>query len=165
MSIQFVIFDFWEEPLNNLICPVSSDRINENTARVNGFLVATVVALFASTRNIFLIGFLLVDFFIRAFTSLKYSPSSWLSSQVVKRLRLPYMKTDKAPKVFAARVGFLFAAATLGFFSINRKVSVAVSLVLMSFAILESVFNFCVGCLVYTYVVFPIFGKKAEKEA
>lgn len=149
--------------MQNLICPVSTERINENTARVNGFLVATMVALFASTRSISLIGVLLVDFFIRAFTPLKYSPGSWLSSQIVKRLRLPEVKTDKAPKIFAARVGFLFAAATLGFFSINRKVSVAISLVLMGFALLESVFNFCVGCLVYTYVVFPFFGKKPKE--
>ena len=149
--------------MQNLICPVSTERINENTARVNGFLVATIVALFASTRNIFLIGVLLVDFFIRAFTALRYSPGNWLSSQIVRRLRLPEVKTDKAPKVFAARVGFLFAAATLAFFAINRRVSVVISLVLMSFALLESVFNFCVGCLVYTYVVFPIFGKKAER--
>lgn len=149
--------------MKNLICPVSPERINENTARVNGFLVATTVALFASTRNISLIGVLLVDFFIRAFTSLKYSPSSWLSSQIVKRLQLPEVKTAKAPKIFAARVGFLFAAATLGFFAINRRVSVAISFVLMGFALLESVFNFCVGCLVYTYVVFPVFGKRQRE--
>ncbi|MBW1753778.1 MAG: DUF4395 family protein [Deltaproteobacteria bacterium] len=27
----------------------------------------------------------------------------------------------------------------------------------MGFALLESVFDFCVGCVVYTYVVLPIF--------
>ncbi len=148
--------------MQNILCPISSERVNENTARMTGFLVATTVALFAWTGNILLIGVLLIDFFIRAFTLLRYSPGSWLSAQLVKFLKLPEVKTDKAPKVFAARVGFLFSAATLGFFAVNRRVSVAISLILMCFAILESVFNVCVGCLVYTFIVFPAFGRKQK---
>ncbi len=146
--------------MKNLICPISPLRINENTARVTGFMMAAMIALFAFTRNITFILVIVVDYFLRAFTSLKYSPASWLASQIVQRLRLPEVKIEKAPKIFAARVGFLFAAATLGLFYVNRKISLVVGLVLMGFALLESVFNVCVGCLVYTYIILPFFKRK-----
>ncbi|GAC1391587.1 MAG: hypothetical protein NVSMB38_12440 [Ktedonobacteraceae bacterium] len=147
--------------MKNLICPVSPLRINENTARVTGFLMATTIVLYAFTGNISFIWVTLTDYFVRAFTTLKYSPGSWLASRIVQRLQLPEVNIDKAPKIFAARVGFLFAATSLGLFYINRKISTVVGLVLMAFALLESVFNFCVGCIVYTHVVLPIFKKKA----
>lgn len=146
--------------MKNLICPISTLRMNENTARVTGFMMATMIALYAFTRNISFILMILIDYFVRAFTTLKYSPGSWLASRVVQRLQLPEVKIEKAPKIFAARVGFLFAAASLGLFYINRKMSVIIGLVLMGFALLESVFNFCVGCVVYTYIVLPIFKRK-----
>ena len=146
--------------MKNLICPISPLRINENTARVTGFMMAAMIALFAFTRNITFILVIVVDYFLRAFTSLKYSPASWLASQTVQRLRLPEVTIEKAPKIFAARVGFLFAAATLGLFYDNRKISLVVGLVLMGFALLESVFNVCVGCLVYTYIILPFFKRE-----
>ncbi len=39
----------------------------------------------------------------------------------------------------------------------------AIGLVLMSFALLETVFDFCVGCIVYTSVVFPLLGKRQNE--
>ncbi len=116
--------------MKNLICPISPLRINENTARVTGFMMAAMIALFAFTRNITFILVIVVDYFLRAFTSLKYSPASWLASQ------------------------------TLGLFYVNRKISLVVGLVLMGFALLESVFNVCVGCLVYTYIILPFFKRE-----
>ncbi len=67
---------------SNLICPVSPQRVNENNVRATGFLMASMIALFAITRNIIFIPIILVDFFIRAFTTLKFSPFSWLANQL-----------------------------------------------------------------------------------
>jgi hypothetical protein len=145
---------------SNLICPVSPVRVNENNVRVTGLLMASMIALFAITRNIIFIPIILIDFSIRAFTRLKFSPFSWLASQIVQRMHLPEVKIDKAPKIFAARVGVLFSAAILMLFYVNRKISYVVACVLMGFALLEALFNVCVGCLVYTYAVLPFFKKK-----
>lgn len=147
--------------MKNLVCPTSTLRINENTARMTGFMMATMIVLYAVTGNISFIGVILMDYFVRAFTTLNASPASWLAARIVQRLQLPEVKIDKAPKIFAARVGFLFAAATFGLFYINRKMSVVVGLILMGFALLESVFNVCVGCIVYTSIVLPFFKKRA----
>jgi hypothetical protein len=33
---------------------------------------------------------------------------------------------------------------------------------LLGFALLESLLNICVGCLVYTYVMFPLFTRRED---
>jgi hypothetical protein len=142
--------------MRNLICPISPMRVNENVARVTASLVVAVVTLYVYSGNILFILLLGLDFAIRAFTSLKVSPLSWLAIQINKLLRLPVMLTGKAKKIFAARVGALFALAMLVFFFVHPPTSIALGLVLMAFALLEAAFNICVGCLVYTYLVFPM---------
>jgi len=147
--------------MKGLICPVSSLRINETTVRITGFMMATMIALYAYTGIIYFVIAIAIDYFIRAFTNLKHSPFSWLASQVVRIFEWPEVKIDKAPKIFAARVGFLFALAGVVLYYIHPTSSLIVVLLLMGFALLESIFNLCVGCLVYTHIVFPIFEGKS----
>ena len=145
--------------MKTLICPISPLRVNRNTVRITGFLMATMIALYAFTGNIYFIALIVLDYFVRAWTPAKYSPFSWLAQQVVDWFALPADQQDKAPKIFAARVGFLFALATLLLYPLYPLTSLAVGLTLMLFALLESLMDFCVGCLVYTYVVWPIVGE------
>ena len=147
--------------MKSLICPVSPLRVNENTARITGFVMATMIALYAITGSIVFVIAIALDYAIRAFTRLKYSPASWLAAQLVRVTKLPEISIDKAPKIFAARVGFLFALAAALLFVVSPIASLMVALTLMSFALLESLFNLCVGCLVYTYIVFPVFHREA----
>ena len=144
--------------MRTLICPLSSMRIDRNVIRLTGLMMAMLIALYVATDNIWFIGLIVVDYFIRAFTAAEFSPFSWLSLRLARLLRLSYDPIDKAPKIFAARVGFLFAVVTLLLFFVNPMASLAVGLCLMGFALLESVLDICVGCLVYTYVVLPLFG-------
>jgi hypothetical protein len=150
-----------EVVMKSLICPVSPLRVNENTARITGLVMATMIALYVVTGSIVFVIAIALDYAIRAFTRLKYSPASWLAAQLVRVTKLPEITIDKAPKIFAARVGFLFALASALLFFISPIASLVVALTLMSFALLESVFNLCVGCLVYTYLVFPLFHRGA----
>lgn len=143
--------------MKNLICPVSALRVNENVVRVVALIVVALVALYLYTGSVYWLLFLGLDFYIRAFTNLKYSPVSWLARQITELFGLPETIIDKAPKIFAARVGLLFTVAMVILFYIHPPSSIIVGLVLVGFALLEAVFNLCVGCLVYTYVVFPWF--------
>ncbi|MCA1596959.1 MAG: DUF4395 domain-containing protein [Chloroflexi bacterium] len=101
-----------------------------------------------------------VDYYIRAFTALPASPASWLAAQLAQQLHLPARPIDKAPKIFAARVGFVCSLTSISLYPRYRTRSRVVALVLLSFALLESVLNICAGCLVYTYLVFPRFKPK-----
>ncbi len=150
--------------MNTLVCPISTEKVNKSVVRITGFLIASLVILYAITGSIYFIAGMIIDFIIRAFTPLKFSPLSYLASKIAKTLNLTPKAIDKAPKLFAARVGFLFSLTSFALFYISPAASLIVALVLMSFALLESLFDFCVGCVVYTYIVLPIHKRGEAKK-
>jgi hypothetical protein len=104
---------------------------------------------------------LVVDFFIRAFTRLPFSPLSWLAHHIVTLIGTQPVLIDKAPKVFAARIGMtLTLLTTLGAVFNWYLMSSITGSVLILFAFLECGLNFCMGCWVYTYMVYPLVRKK-----
>lgn len=144
--------------MKNLICPLSELRIDKNTVRLTGLLIAVMIAVAVYTGISWIIAFVAVDYFIRAFTKKKFSPVSRVAAELSRISGLPDNKIDKAPKIFAARVGFLFSLSSVVLYFFSHTAGAAVGLALMSFALLESVFDVCVGCIVYTHIVFPFFG-------
>ena len=142
---------------NQLICPVSSERIDENRVRMTAFGVIILMGVYFATGNALFSALATLDFFVRAFTKLPYSPISWLANQIVKRMGTQPVWIDKGPKIFAARIGLLLtfittAAAMLGW-SLTAYIAGST---LVLFAFLECGLNFCAGCWVYTYVVYPL---------
>ena len=146
----------------NLVCPVSPLRVNENVVRIVAAFVILLTVGYLDTGAVYLVLFLVVDFYLRAFTRLRYSPLSWLGRQISKLAGLREILIDKAPKIFAARVGFLFALAIALLAYFHPPSSIVLALVLIGFATLEALFNLCVGCLVYSYVVFPFFNPQGQ---
>jgi hypothetical protein len=76
--------------MNTLICPISKETANKAVVRVTGFLIATLIVLYALTSSVYIIIAILIDFIIRAFTTLKYSPLSLLSTQIAKVFHLAF---------------------------------------------------------------------------
>lgn len=144
--------------MKTLICPLSTQRISRHVVRLTGLMMATMIALYLLTGNIAFIGAIMIDYSFRAFTTLPYSPFSWVAMQIVRQTDWSPKQIDKAPKIFAARVGWLFAVGTAVLYFIYPPASLIVGAALMTFALLESVLDFCVGCVVYTYIVLPLMG-------
>ena len=144
--------------MKQIICPVSNEKINEQITRLNAlFGILLVVAGFAFGTSLFLI-FLLADFFIRAFFKSNYSPISFISHWLTNTLKLGEKQIDKAPKIFAARMGFLMILAlTILFISGAQMAALIVAGAFIFFAMLEYAFAVCVGCLIYTYFVLPFY--------
>ena len=145
---------------NQLICPVSPERVDENRVRVTALGVILMMGAYFWTGMAIFPAFLVLDFYIRAFTRLSYSPVSWLAYLFVKQMGTLPVWIDKAPKMFAARIGLLLtlittAAALLGW-SLTAYLAGST---LVVFAFLECGLNFCAGCWVYTYVVYPLVRK------
>lgn len=145
--------------MKTLICPISTDRISRHAVRLTGLMMASMIALYLLTGDITFIVVIVIDYYIRAFTRLTYSPFSWIAMQIVRLANWSPKQLDKAPKIFAARVGWLFALATAVLYFIYPSASPVVGAILMTFALLESALDFCVGCVVYTYIVLPLAGK------
>jgi hypothetical protein len=146
--------------MKNLVCPISDQRINEQVTRFNAMFTIGIIMLAFALNSFLLLAFLMADFFIRAFTEIKFSPISFLSHSLSNTLNLPLKMIDKAPKVFAARLGFLMTAIITGLFVLELSLaSVIVGSMLIFFASLEFLFAICAGCLIYTYLILPFYKK------
>lgn len=140
----------------DLICPVSDERVSEQIVRCNALLTIVLVSVSIIFGSPLLLLLLVADFFIRAFTNFPTSPLSYVSKQVVSWLKLQTKTIDKAPKIFAARLGFLMSAAILSLYILGYfQASLVVAGILSLFAFLELAIGFCAGCFLYTYLVFP----------
>jgi len=147
--------------LKELICPVSPERVDENRVRVTALGVVIIMGSYLITGNAVFPAILVVDFFIRAFTHLRFSPLSWLAHHIVNSIGTQPVMIDKAPKVFAARIGMtLTLLTTLGAVFNWYLMSYITGSVLILFAFLECGLNFCMGCWVYTYLVYPVVREK-----
>ncbi len=147
--------------MKDIICPISTKKANENIVRITAFWVILLTGFFIYNPNPYVPLFLAIDFYIRAFTQAKYSPLSWLSAGMVRILKLEPHWIDKAPKIFAARVGLLFSILMFSMAIFGLTVpAVIIASVLVLFAFLECGLNFCAGCWVYTYVVIPFYRDK-----
>lgn len=140
-------------------------RVNENVVR----LVAAQVLIFAVatiiTGWVFLPAYLILDFFVRAFTGWR-TPFVIVARQIAEGLNLPNKPIFAAPKKFAAGVGFIFSIVITALLLTDQLLAArVVTGVLAVFATLESVFSICAGCYVYSYLVAPLINKYNHKEA
>jgi hypothetical protein len=146
--------------MKNLVCPISDQRVNEQVTRLNAMFTVGITVLAFVLNSALLFIFLMADFFIRAFTEIKFSPINFASHYMSHTMNLPIRMIDKAPKVFAARLGFLMTTVIAGLFIFSFKTaSVVVAGILIFFASLEFLLAVCVGCLIYTYLVLPFYKK------
>ena len=131
-------------------CPISDQQINETIARLVALLVViTIIAGYLSFLP-WVASALAVDFFIRGFTKLSVSPLAVLSKLVAKRLGLPAKLINAGPKIFAARLGFIFSTSivVLSFSGLVTGAEI-VAVALGVCAAMEAFFSFCVGCRIY----------------
>jgi hypothetical protein len=144
--------------VKQLVCPVSEERINEQATRLNAFFgIVLVISGFVFNTAFFFV-FLLADFYIRAFTNVKFSPISFISFSMVNALKLNKKSIDKAPKIFAARLGFLMTLAITVLFLLQlNTAAIVVGGILVFFAALEFALAICMGCIMYTYIILPFY--------
>lgn len=143
--------------LDNVICPISDTKIDNTVSRLTVFQCAVLLALYLWTGIPYLVLLVALDYGIRTTGNGTYSPLRWVALRLASAANLPNKPTDQAPKIFASRVGFLFAATSALLFPFAATASTIVAGILLIFTILDSVFDFCVGCLTYSYVVLPFY--------
>lgn len=145
---------------NNIVCPISSEKVDNNVSRLTVFTNAVLMIIFIFTLNPILLYVVTFDYGIRAMGYNTYSPLCFLASFIIKLIGSKSKMVDKAPKMFASRLGFICAALGTVFISFNMPMaSVSVIGMFTILAVLDSVFNYCVGCMMYHHFVFPFYNK------
>lgn len=146
--------------LDNVVCPISNVKIDSNVSRLTVFMNSILIALYLLTGAPYFMILVAIDYAIRASWKPKYSPLRWVAVGIARMGGLSEKQVEQDPKLFASRVGFLFAVISVFLTPLSMKASLIVAGVLLVFTILDSVFDFCVGCLTYHYVVFPFYQRR-----
>lgn len=143
-----------------LICPISDEKIPEHLPRVTASLNLILLAAFAWNPQSWILFFLAYDFLVRGFGSPKLSLVHHAAKSISGAFKLRSKLIDKAPKLFAARLGALLLVLAL-VLKLSGLVTAPIVIVWLIAALssLECILGFCVGCYVYQYLVFPLYRK------
>lgn len=145
------------ETNNATSCPISGEKGNETVIRIIALEVVLIALLNSAfsinTESMFGWLFLALDFALRASKNENLSILRWIAIWINKQLKTEPKPVDLAPKRFAAWVGFAFSSSILLFSYLDFEILLfSFSSVLILCAVLESVFAFCVGCVVYQLI-------------
>lgn len=131
-------------------CPVNGIRVNESVVRLIAAQVIVLALVAWWFEQPFITLFLLIDFGFRAFSGMRFSLLRQSALGLSALLNIAPKPTDAAPKQFAALLGFIVVALLLLTQLIQAPlVALFITAMLAVFAALESIFAFCVGCLIY----------------
>ncbi|CAK8719836.1 MAG: protein of unknown function (DUF4395) [Candidatus Electronema aureum] len=138
----------------NAMCPVSFEKIDENVARLNAVQTVILLLFFLFSPPLqWLILIVAADFCVRAFWQPKYSLFAMISRKIIALLKIKPVMVDVAPKIFAARIGFLFSCLLIACWLLHlNAAALIVGLMFAVCALLEAAFRFCVACKMYPLV-------------
>ena len=145
----------------DVVCPISIEKIDSNVSRTTIFINVILMVFFVFTLHPIFIAIVTLDYFIRATLDIKYSPIRLIALQIVSLFKLHKKPINQAQKVFASRLGVICAGSALVILLLGfSKTSIVIASILLVLSTLDSVFNFCVGCLIYNYLVYPFYKNK-----
>jgi len=131
-------------------CPISTRRVDSNMVRMISFQVAlfTVILLFTQESIFALI--LVFDFFMRTIRQPNFSPFHIAGTFVITGWGIAPKLCDESPKRFALYLG-LVASLFLAVFYLAGFTAFAtiIAVILLICALLETLFDFCIGCKIY----------------
>ena len=147
--------------MKGIVCPISIEKIDSNVSRLTVFMNVVLMGIFLYTKNPLFIGIVAIDYFIRAALKVEYSPIRFFAFYIISGLNVKKKPINLAPKIFASRLGLIcaFVAVILQLMGYTTGALITAGL-LMVLSIMDSVFNFCVGCLIYNFLVYPFYKDK-----
>ena len=69
--------------MKKLVCPISTQTIDSNVSRLTVFLNVILMGTFLITSNPVFIIVVAIDYFLRAFVNIKYSPIRLVAMAVI----------------------------------------------------------------------------------
>lgn len=134
-------------------CPISTRRVDANMARIISFQVALFTMIFLVSQESFFVFVILFDFFIRAVRQSSFSPFQIVGAFALKGWGIAPKLCDESPKRFALYLGLVTSLFVVVFFVAGfTTFATAIAVILLVCALLETLFDFCIGCKIY-YVI------------
>lgn len=139
----------------NFSCPFAVGQVDGNGARLVAAQTVLLLILWVITNQPWYIPlFLIVDFAMRSYSSTReYSPQRAVARILLQIFKVKPKMTNLGPKQFAARIGLAFSLALLILTVLGLTLpALILALIFAFFALLEALFAFCVGCLLYSLI-------------
>ena len=150
----------------SVTCPLSNEKVNENVSRIIAFFVIILVSAGMYFKLPLLLAALAFDFYLRTFTTGQFSPLKYISKRIANYWGIKEKPVDAAPKKFAAGMGLFFSVSIAALLWLNYNTSAySLASVLLICAGLESLKSFCLGCIVYTYIVLPFMSNDNSEQS
>ncbi|PHR56020.1 MAG: CDP-alcohol phosphatidyltransferase [Arcobacter sp.] len=136
-------------------CPISYIQVDENVIRIQAFYISLFAVSYLVTESITIILILFIDFLTRSLKCPEYSVLFNLSQITKKIFKISSVSVDAGPKYFANNIGLFVISLAIIFSFIHLEPLALITVsVLLSCALLESVFGFCIACKFYPIWVY-----------
>ena len=131
-------------------CPISTRRVDSNMVRVISFQVSLFTVLLLITQESLFAFILLFDFLMRALRLPKFSLFETVGRFVITGWGVAPKLCDESPKRFALFLGLITSLFLVVFYVAGfTTFATAIALILLFCALLETLFDFCIGCKIY----------------
>jgi len=131
-------------------CPISTRRVDSNMVRVISFQVSLFTVLLLITQESLFAFILLFDFLMRALRLSKFSLFENVGRFVITGWGIAPKLCDESPKRFALFLGLITSLFLVVFYVAGFTTFASViALILLFCALLETLFDFCIGCKIY----------------
>lgn len=131
-------------------CPISVRRVDSNMVRVISFQVALFTVALLFTQEVFFALVLFFDFLMRVARKPNLSPFHVIGKFILEGWNIAPKLCDESPKRFALYLGLVISMVLVLLFAAGLSVvATMIALVLLVCALLETLFDFCIGCKIY----------------
>ena len=132
------------------VCPISTRRVDSNMVRVISFQVALFTVILLITKESAFAFVLLFDFFMRTLRKSQLSPFHIVAKFVLDGWGIAPKLCDESPKRFALYLGLVTSLFLVVFYAAGfTTFATAITIILLICALLETLFDFCIGCKIY----------------
>jgi len=132
------------------VCPISTRRVDSNMVRVISFQVALFTVILLITKESAFAFVLLFDFCMRTLRKSQLSPFHLVAKFVLDGWGVAPKLCDESPKRFALYMGLVTSLFLVVFYAAGfTTFATAITIILLICALLETLFDFCIGCKIY----------------
>jgi hypothetical protein len=131
-------------------CPISNKRIDSHIIRAISFQVALFAMILLFTQELFFAMILLFDFLVRTLRLQKISPFYLIAEFILTGWGIAPKLCDESPKRFALYLGLTISIFVVLLYIVQLyTIATVIIAILFICALLETMFDFCIGCKIY----------------
>jgi len=134
-------------------CPITPDLVDSSLTRIFSIFTFSIIVIYVFTPFKWLMFWPTIEFAIRVFGGIKYSPTCLLIKAGLDISHVVTKKVNAGPKRFAAKIGLLFTLLMSLSFVLDWPILSMVFGIISLIAVgAEAVLGFCVACFMYNYL-------------